>query len=800
MSKHLKYQELIEQMNLDEKASLMSGANFWNTKAIERLGIPSMMLTDGPHGLRKQGGKADHLGLNKSIPATCFPTAATLANSWDVELLTQVGMQLGKEAASENVSVLLGPGLNLKRNPLCGRNFEYFSEDPYLSGKLAASMIQGIQSNGISACPKHYAVNSQESHRMSVDEIVDQRALHELYLTGFRYAVCEGKPKTIMTAYNKVNGEYANENNYILDTVLQKQWGYDGLIVTDWGGNNDRVKGILAGNGLEMPSSNGMSDVEVVEAVKNGTLEETHLDSLIDIYLKLLFESIPALNKDEQNILKDNHLNAIEAATRSMVLLKNDDNILPITDTKTRIALIGDFAMNPRYQGAGSSLVNPSQLVNAIDAFRQAGYTNTMYAQGYKRYGSQSQSLITKAMKTASSSDIIILFIGLDESTEAEGVDRTSMSLQSNQLKLVSSLQTLNKPIVVVLSGGAPVELPFVDKVSAIVHTYLAGQGGAIALTNVISGLYNPSGKLAESYPVSYQDVVNANNYPGEERVAMHKESIYVGYRYYDKQDTLMTYPFGHGLSYTTFEYSNINYDNYELTVNITNTGNVFGEEIVQVYCQPLDRIVFSADKELKAFAKVSLAPNETKVVTLTLDEYAFSYYHIGKERWTCERGEYNLLVGASSKDIRLATIASIEGETVSNPYNNMISDKYMRVDVTDVSNTEFEQLLQRELPELSWDLSQPLTYESLIEHSRHAGAFGKLLYFSIVSCHKLLKLLNKPIAANNVFFVLELPFRSIARMSGGRINMGMLDGILMMVNGQFFKGLKHYLSMKRKD
>ena len=568
----INYQELIDKMTLEEKASLMSGGNFWNTKPIERLGIPSMMLTDGPHGLRKQGGKADHLGLNKSLPATCFPPAATLANSWDIELLHEVGRFIGKEAAAEKVSVLLGPGLNIKRNPLAGRNFEYFSEDPYLSGKLAANMVNGIQSTGISASPKHYAVNSQEHMRMTIDEVVDERALRELYLEAFRYVVEESKPKTIMSSYNKVNGEYANENTHLMNDILYGEWGYEGIVVTDWGGNNDRVKGLIAGNQLEMPSSGGITDQEIVEAVKSGELAEEILDESVARILALVFETRKSLEQTEEIDWEEHHQKAIEAARRSLVLLKNEENILPL-DKQQKIAVIGDFAKTPRYQGAGSSLINPTKLDNALELLNESHVNIIGFEQGFKRYGKKSAELENKALRLAEKADTVLLFLGLDEGSEAEGIDRKDMKLRENQLSLVNELSVIHDNIVVILSGGAAIEMPFVNEVKGILHGYLGGQGGASAIRDVLLGDCNPSGKLAETYPFAYENVSSAPYFPGLEATAEHRESIYIGYRYFDTVNLPVLFPFGHGLSYTGFEYSNINVTDNHVTFTIKKCG-----------------------------------------------------------------------------------------------------------------------------------------------------------------------------------------------------------------------------------
>lgn len=790
----LKYQSVINQMTLEEKASLMSGENFWNTKAIKRLDIPSIMLTDGPHGLRKQGGKADHLGLNKSLPATCFPTASTLANSWDTYLVESVGKCLGDEAVSENVSVLLGPGLNIKRNPLCGRNFEYFSEDPYLTGKMSASAVRGIQSKGVSACPKHFAVNSQEKNRMSVDEIVDKRALHEMYLEGFRYAVVEGRAKSIMTSYNKVNGVYANENNYLLTEVLQNQWGFDGLVVTDWGGNNDRVKGLIAGNGLEMPTTNGVTDLDIVNAVRNNELSESILDKRVDTLLTLIYDTQKAFDTPENFTHEDNHKVAIDAACQSIVMLKND-NVLPLKDKTEKLCVIGDFAKNPRYQGAGSSLINPTCVDDFLDAFSNEGFNIVGYEQGFKRLGGKSDKLKFKAVELAKCSDRVILYLGLDEGSEAEGVDREHMRLNDNQLELLDEIYKVNKNIVLILAGGSPIEMPFINKVSAILHGYLVGQGGGQAISKVLTGEVNPSGKLAETYPVVYSDVSSSNYYPGQETTSEHRESIFFGYRYFDTINKQVLFPFGFGMSYTTFEYSNLKVDNNNVTFTIKNTGDVAGREVAQVYVKAKNSEVFRASKELKGFTKVLLNKGEEKEVTITLDEHAFSYYNVNENRWVVENCEYEILVGASSSDIRLSSPVEVVGEEVKSPYDKEKFKRYYDCDTNNITKDEFERIIKRRVPNDKWDKNRPLGRNDIIAQAKNAGFFGRAIYQFISFAKKFLRKIGRPITSNNVMFILELPFRSISRMSAGKVSDAMVDGILMMVNGQFFKGFVHYIN-----
>ncbi len=793
----MKYKELIAQMTLAEKASLMSGANFWNTKSIERLGIPSMMLTDGPHGVRKQGGKADHLGLNNSIPATCFPTASALANSWDESLLESVGGCLGKEAAGEDVSVLLGPGLNIKRSPLCGRNFEYFSEDPFLSGKLAAAMIRGIQSAGVSACPKHYAVNSQEERRMVIDEIVDERALRELYLEGFRYAVQEGKAKTLMTSYNHVNGVYANENPHLLQDILYGEWGFDGVVVTDWGGENDRVRGLVAGNQLEMPSSSGMTDKEIVDAVNSGALEESLLDERVDSLLRLLYDTKPALGKGKRFTEEEHHLAARDAARRSAVLLKNDDRLLPLA-AGCRVAVIGDFAKTPRYQGAGSSLIQPTRLENALDELKKAGLDVVGYEPGFKRYGGKNTAMIARAAERARTADVALVFLGLDEGSEAEGIDRTHMRLPENQTELLAGLKGVCKKLVVVLVGGAPFEMPWTGDADAILHGYLGGQAGGGAIADLLTGAANPSGKLAESYPVSYADVSSAPYFPGHQMTAEHRESIFIGYRYFDTAGLNVTYPFGYGLSYTTFEYSGLSVDGDTVTFTVRNTGDVAGGEIAQVYVAKPDSGAFRAAQELKGFARVELGAGEAKTVSVTLDEHAFCYFNTKLSRWVEEAGAYEIHVGASSRDIRLTANTTRKGEAVELPYDREALACYFAADVQHVPDAAFVTLLGYTPPPAGWDESRPLGYNDTVGQGQYKRGFGRFLYNVILFLRRRYFRKGNPIMANNMMFAMGLPFRHIARMTGGIIDMSMLDGILVMVNGRFWKGLAQTLRARR--
>lgn len=778
----LQYDELIKRMTLEEKGSLLSGENFWNTKSIKRLGVPGIMLTDGPHGLRKQGGKADHLGLHKSLPATCFPTAAGLANSWNPKLLYRLGSLLGKESAGERVSVLLGPGLNIKRNPLCGRNFEYFSEDPFLTGHLAAEMVKGIQSTGVAACPKHFAVNSQEHLRMTIDEIVDERSLRELYLEGFRRVVEEGKPRTIMSSYNKVNGEFANESHYLLTDILRKEWGFNGVVVTDWGGNFNRVKGLLAGNQLEMPASNGITDAEVVEAIQSGELDEEVLDRAVDDLLSLAFSTS---YDDEDSLMVDyaeHHKAAVEAAKETIVLLKNEGETLPLQEGES-LAIIGDFAKNPRYQGAGSSLINPSQLSNAYDELRASQLNIIGYEQGFKRRGGKSTRRLNRALTLADKADKVLLFLGLDEGNEAETIDRKHLRLNENQLILANELVNRHHNVIVILSGGGAIEMPFAAKAKAIVHTYLSGQGGAEALVSILTGESNPSAKLAESLPIKYEDSPSAAYYPGKEVSSEHREGIFIGYRYYDKREKELLFPFGHGLSYTNFHYSDLFLEKDKVSFSITNIGDRKGQEIAQVYIEKLETEIVRAKQELKGFKKISLAPGKRKRISIPLERRDFAYYDAEFGNYLVEPGAYRVKVGSSSRDIRLSGELTLKGDKISSFYSKERLPNYFEGKVQAIGTEEFESLLADQVVESKWNRRAKLGLADTIAQSKYKNIYGRLFYRMILFVHHLLNKLGKPLAANNVFFVLNMRFQQIEGFTRGKISKKTVKRILNIIN-----------------
>lgn len=666
-----KIEQWLSQLTLEEKAGLCSGLNFWQTKAVERLGIPSLMMTDGPHGLRKQQGSSDHLGLYDSVPATCFPTAAGLAATWNRDLLGQVGEALGRECRKEGVSVLLGPGNNIKRSPLCGRNFEYFSEDPYLAGEMAAAIIQGVQSQGVGTSLKHYAVNNQEHRRMSVDAVVDERTLREIYLTGFEIAVKKAQPWSVMCSYNKINGTYGSEHEQLLTNILREEWGFAGFVVSDWGAVNERVDGLAAGLDLEMPSSRGANDRKIVEAVKSGRLSEEVLDRAVRRMLEFVLKALENRGKEVVCDLDEHHRLARRAARETMVLLKNEGGPLPLSKSGT-IAVLGQFAVEPRFQGGGSSHVNPHKVDIPLDEIRSLahGSADVLYAQGYRlETDDVDESLLLEAAETARKADVAVLFVGLPERYESEGFDRTRMAIPESHRLLIERVADAQPNTVVVLMNGSPVEMPWIGRAKAVLEAYLGGQAVGGAVADLLFGVESPSGKLAETFPVKLSDNPSYLFFPGEGDRVEYREGLFVGYRYYDTKGVEPLFPFGHGLSYTRFEYDNLAVDKprlrddetVEVRLTVRNIGEFAGKETVQLYVRDVAASVVRPDKELKAFAKVELAPGEAKTVTFTLDKRAFAYWHAGLHDWYAESGEFELLVGSSSRDIRLRTTVEVE-------------------------------------------------------------------------------------------------------------------------------------------
>jgi len=784
----VKHKEIVDQMTLEEKCYLLSGKDFWQARSVDRLGVPNMTLSDGPHGIRKQEGAGDQLGLNGSVPATCFPTAATMANSWDPALGEKLGEYLAEEAAVQNVCVLLGPGMNIKRSPLCGRNFEYFSEDPYLAGKMAAGYVRGIQSKGGSACPKHFACNSQELRRMASDSIVDERTFREIYLTGFEIAVKEGKAKSIMSSYNRINGVYANENYHLLQEILRDEWGFDGFVVSDWGASNDHVEGVRAGSHLEMPTTGGDSDLELVQAVKDGKLSMEILDQRVDELLDVILSTTKALEpyKGKSFDVESHHAFAMKAAGESIVLLKNEENILPLKKG-TKIALIGEFAQKARYQGAGSSVVNPTKLDHTTDIIQNYGLDVVGFQPGYPRTGPGNAELQAKAVELAGKAEVVLLYLGLDEISESEGLDRSHMRLPQSQVDLLNAVSAVNPNVVVVMSAGSAVEMPWLPKCKALIHGYLCGQAGAGAMLQAITGQINPCGKLAESYPVKYEDVSSAPYFPTKERTVEYRESLYVGYRYYETAQVPVLFPFGFGLSYTTFAYSDLKVSDKEVTFTIRNTGSVDGAEIAQVYVTLPGGKVFRPAKELKGFTKVFLKAGESRTVTVPFDDKAFRYFNVKTNRFEVESGEYQVMVGASVADIRLTGSVQVKGTEAPLPYDPAQLPSYYSGKITQVSDQEYEKLLGHPIPDGSW--SGMLDMNDAICQMYYAkGAVARFAYKILTN------MLNKSIEKGepdlNITFIYNMPFRGIAKMAGGMCTMEMAEGILTAVNGHFFKGL----------
>ncbi|MCR5157330.1 MAG: glycoside hydrolase family 3 C-terminal domain-containing protein [Butyrivibrio sp.] len=670
--------ELISKMTLQEKASLLSGADFWHTKAVERLGLKAFMMCDGPNGLRKQEGVTDHLGLNASISTVCYPTASSVASSFDTDLAKELGERLGDECVREDIAMLLGPGINMKRSPVCGRNFEYYSEDPYLAGKIAASYINGLQSKGVCACPKHYAANNQEYRRMSGSSMVDERTLHEIYLKAFEIVVKEARPKSIMCSYNQLNGTYLSENKYMLTDVLRDKWGFDGFVVTDWGAVKGPVKGVEAGLSLAMPGGSDDHEKTIIAAVEDGTLEEAKVDRMVEYLLESLLWSEESRAKDarpsDDATRKADYEFARKLAEESAVLLKNERRALPIRND-ARVLFVGEFAKKPRYQGSGSSHINSAYVSNALDA---ASGKDVSFACGYDtKDAGANLRLREEAVEAATDCDEIVIFAGLPASYESEGFDRKDINLPPEQDKLIMELSQLGKKTVVVMHNGAPVAMPWIDMVDAVLDVQLGGDGVGEATVRLLYGDVNPSGKLAESYPLKLSDNPSYLNFPGDKGNPVYAEGIYIGYRYYEKKHMPVLFPFGHGLGYTEFEYSNLKVsadsitdkDKLEVSVDIWNVGRYAGKEAVQLYVSCDNGRASRPMKELKGFKKVELKPGETKTVTFTLDADSFAYYNADIHDFYVESGEYTVMVGASSSDIRQAKTITVEG-TVKLPLN----------------------------------------------------------------------------------------------------------------------------------
>lgn len=786
----LKHKDLISQMTLKEKASLCSGKDFWHLKSIERLGLPEIMVCDGPHGLRKQNAENKKVGIGNSYPATCFPTAVTTACSWDRDLIYKMGQALAEECLQHGVSVLLGPGVNMKRSPLCGRNFEYFSEDPELAGEMGAAFIAGVQSKGIGTSLKHFAGNSQEMKRMTSNSIIDERALREIYLRAFEKAVKKSQPWTVMNAYNLLNGTYCSENDWLQNKVLRDEWGFKGAVVSDWGAVNDRVAGLNAGNDLEMPSSGGVNDAKIVEAVKCGVIDETTLDErvdkLIDIILKGAANKKPGYKFD----VKAHNLLSRQIAEQSMVLLKNDGNILPLKRVEGEyVAVIGAFADNPRYQGAGSSIINPTMIDSGRRAFNNSPIS-VKFADGYDRSGKRKNedAYITEACNLAKNASKAVVFIGLTDDYESEGFDRSTMKLPDGHNRLVEAVSRVNDNVIVVLEGGSPVEMPWADDVKAILNAYLGGQSVAPAIVDVLTGKANPCGKLAETYPVCLKDTPTSFRYPDSKEDVQYRESIFIGYRYYDKVERNVRFPFGFGLSYTSFEYSDIKLkkknltkgEGAKVTFTIKNTGDVAGSEIAQVYVAKPESKIFRAPKELKGFVKIHLEPGEEKKVSVELDDRAFAFWNTATENWCVESGEYKILVGASSRDIRLEAAAKMKSEDDETIVDLRESaGVYFDGDPARAREDDFKVIYGGE-----FKLAPEITSDSLnnsIERSKDKG-LAKFIYNTVDLAMKPKGGVGSSMITNTI---MQTPIRNYVSMSNGLFTEDMADGLLKVFEGK---------------
>lgn len=791
-------------MSLEQKAAFVSGYDYWHLEEAPELGLPKIMITDGPHGLRKANpdkkNSTGGIGLGNSVPATCFPPAATSSCSWDPELLEQEGEAMGEECLKEKVSTILGPGTNIKRAPVGGRNFEYFSEDPLLAGECAAAVINGVQSKGVGTSLKHFAANSQEAFRMVVNEVVDERTLRETYLTAFEIAVKKAQPWTVMNSYNRINGVYASENEWLQQKVLRKEWGFEGLIVTDWGASVDRIPGLKAGTDLEMPCSGDLNTNRIIAAVKDGTLDEKILDERVDTVVDLIVKSKPALEKTHTKThtydVDAHHAIAQKIAEGSMQLLKNDDGILPLKDGQ-KVAVIGEMAKAPRFQGAGSSVINPTKLSNAFDELQKLG-VDISYAQGYYKSAPSKKDktprktnaeLIAEAKEAASKADVAVVFVGLTEEFEGEGYDREGIEIPAEHNELVAAVAEANPNTVVVIAGGSVILMPWLKNVKGLLNSGLGGQAGGIAVANILTGKVNPSGKTSETYPRAFEDNPTYGNFPGGPVTSEHRESVYIGYRYYDAADIDVEFPFGFGLSYTTFEYSDIKLskdkmkdtDTVTVSFKIKNTGSVDGAEIAEVYVADKESTIFRPKKELRGFKKVFLKAGEEKEVSVELSKRAFAFYNVELGDWMVETGEFDILVGSSSRDIKLTASMTVESTvTASIPDYRKTAPNYYN-NVANITRDDFAAVYG-ELPNPEIDKNKKIDLYCCLNDARHTKWGGKL-------CRLIEKIMSgmgsdangdgKMLAA----MATQIPVRNFISMSMGAFSPKQAEGLLKMLN-----------------
>ena len=789
----MKHKEIISKMSLAQKARFVSGCDYWHLEEAKELGLPKIMITDGPNGLRKQDAKNRNktkIGLGNTVSTTCFPPAATSACSWDEKLWYEEGQAMAQECLAEKVSVILGPGTNIKRSPVCGRNFEYFSEDPLLAGKSAAWIIKGIQSKGIGASLKHFACNSQEAFRMVIDEIIDERTLREIYFPAFEIAVKESQPWTVMNSYNRINGVYASQNKWLQQDVLRDEWGFEGLVVTDWGASVDRIPGLENGTDLEMPSSGTLNTQKIIDAVKSKTLDETALDQCVDRIIDLILRAKPALNATHRYSKDKHHNTAQKIAEGSMVLLKNEDGILPLKP-KQKIAVIGELAKFPRFQGAGTSFINPTRLDSALE-YLQRLKTNLTYARGYDRTCDKAdKELLREAVNAAKAADVAVVFAGLTEEFEGEGYDRADINMPSCHNNLISEVVKANPNTVVVLAGGSVVYMPWVNEVKGLLNSGLGGQATGAAVANILTGKVNPSGKTAETYPLRFEDNPTYGNYPGGPVTSEHRESVYIGYRYYDTAEKEVLFPFGYGLSYTTFAYSDIKVsskdikdtDTLEVSFKIKNTGSVDGAEIAEIYVADQESTIFRPKKELRAFTKVFLKAGEEKEVTVELGKRAFAYYNVNIGDWHVETGAFDILVGASSRDIRLTETVNVTSTVEAQiPDYRKTAPAYYTADLNGMKGEQFEAVYGQKLPSPAFDKSKKIDIYCCLNDARHTKWGGRICKLIEGIMSKMGSDANgdgKMLAA----MATQIPIRNFIAMSMGVFSPEMADGLLMILN-----------------
>ena len=795
--------KIIDCMTLEEKASLCSGQDFWHTKSLSRLDIPGVMVADGPHGLRRQISEKAGQGIGESRKSTCFPAACTTACSFDRDLLFEMGQALGEECLDQEVSVILGPGVNIKRSPLCGRNFEYFSEDPYAAGELAAALILGIQSKNIGTSLKHFAANSQEKARMVCDSIIDERALREIYLTGFEIAVKTAKPWTMMASYNRVNGTYVSESRSLLTDILRGEWGFDGAVMSDWGAVNIREAGLAAGLDLEMPPAGSINDNRIVNAVKNGSLPEAVLDTAVQRLLELVFKSRSNVRPKDDPYRKNNGL-AKKLALESAVLLKNCA-LLPAQKTQ-KIAVIGAFAKEPRYQGGGSSRINPTKVTNVFDAFTSHG-VDFAYAEGYHLSGDTTDTiLLDEAVETARGADIVFIFAGLPDEYESEGFDRNHMDMPDSHNRLIFDIAKVNPRVAVVLYGGAPFLMPWLSAVQSVLMCYLPGQSGGDAVFDLLFGSAVPCGKLAETFPLYLSDNPSYPNF-GSAKSVQYRESIYVGYRYYDAADKPVLFPFGFGLSYSTFLYSNLSLsknnildsDAVTVTVDIENCGDYDASEIVQIYVRPPLSKIFKPKTELKGFAKIALKKGETGTVSVTLDKRSFAYFNTLIHNWHVESGAYTILACASSRDIRLSEVLHVKStaEELAVPDYRENASVYYAPGRTNsvIPQQQFESVYGSAMAAPFPVKRGNYHINSTVSDLSHSFV-GRIIARQI---HKRFEeqYADDPrpdqIRMMKAIFD-DMPLRAMVNFSGGEFKFDSLDGFILMMNGQYFRGLYKFL------